>query len=78
VRPHDVTLAGGDHAAIRLSVEVVEAMGFEAYAHGRVGANPFVARLPAGQLPRGGDSLGFDVNASAVHLFDPDTGRGLA
>ena len=78
VRPHDVRRAAGE-GALRLAVEVVEAMGFEAYAHGRVGDAPFVARLEgdaqAGVRP--GDVLALDVVAEGVHLFDPASGAAL-
>ncbi len=77
VRPHDVTptARGG---AIELRVEVVEAMGFEAYAHGKVGDAPFVARLEGAQaLPKPGDALSLAVTPGAAHLFDPSSGAAL-
>jgi ABC-type sugar transport system ATPase subunit len=91
VRPHDMTRARGAEGAgyrdasperrpaIELRVEVVEAMGFEAYAHGTVGEGPFVARLEGaqGSLPRPGETLPLDVDPAAVHLFDAETGRTL-
>jgi ABC-type sugar transport system ATPase subunit len=91
IRPHDVTVHrsngstqsdrdGVQPAEIAVSVDVVEAMGFEAYAHGRVAGGAFVARLEARseQLPRRGETLVLSVQAAHVHLFDPDTGRSLA
>jgi sn-glycerol 3-phosphate transport system ATP-binding protein/multiple sugar transport system ATP-binding protein len=79
VRPHDVVLASEGAGAITLAVDVLEAMGFEAYAHGAVGGTPFVARLESdAKLPREGERVALDVPASAVHLFDPETGRTLA
>ena len=81
IRPHDVTLATGENAsAMRLAVDVVEAMGFEAYAHGTVGGVPFVARLEsdAKTLPREGEQVALSVAADAVHLFDAETGKSLA
>ncbi len=79
IRAHDVVPAKGARADVRLRVEVLEAMGFEAYAHGHVGDAPFVARLE-GDAARGitvGDELGLDVAAGSVHLFDRQTGRTL-
>jgi sn-glycerol 3-phosphate transport system ATP-binding protein/multiple sugar transport system ATP-binding protein len=79
VRPHDVRRAGGE-GALRLVVEVVEAMGFEAYAHGRIGGAPFIARLE-GDAQAGvhvGDTLALDVVAEGVHLFDATSGATLA
>jgi sn-glycerol 3-phosphate transport system ATP-binding protein/multiple sugar transport system ATP-binding protein len=91
IRPHDVTVHRSNGstqserdeaspAEITVSVDVVEAMGFEAYAHGRVAGGAFVARLEARseQLPRRGETLVLSVQAAHVHLFDPDTGRSLA
>ncbi len=79
VRPHDVRRAAGE-GALRLAVEVVEAMGFEAYAHGRVGETPFVARLEGDAQAglRAGDTLALDVEPAGVHLFDPTSGVALA
>jgi sn-glycerol 3-phosphate transport system ATP-binding protein/multiple sugar transport system ATP-binding protein len=78
VRPHDCAPAA-DEGGITLSVEVVEAMGFEAYAHGKVGGAPFVARLEGDQASRArpGDALALAVAADAIHLFDPETERAL-
>ena len=76
VRPHDVI--PDPDGAIDLHVEVVEPMGFEAYAHGTVGGVAFVARLEGGAaLPRPGERLPLRVAAAAVHLFDPTTERSL-
>jgi sn-glycerol 3-phosphate transport system ATP-binding protein/multiple sugar transport system ATP-binding protein len=78
IRPHDVRPAANG-GSILLDVDVVEAMGFEAYAHGHVGDTPFVARLE-GALARSvaaGDKLALDVAPGTVHLFDPETGRAL-
>jgi ABC-type sugar transport system ATPase subunit len=79
VRPHDVVPSANGHADITMRVEVIEAMGFEAYAHGRVGEHPFVARLE-GDRARGlgpGDMLALDIAAGTLHLFDPESERTL-
>ena len=80
IRPHDVLTSVGDEHTITLGVDVIEAMGFEAYAHGTVGKTGFVARLEADakSLPREGDRLTLRVSPDAVHLFDPESGRSLA
>ncbi len=76
-RPHDVVPAR-EGGAIDLRVEVVEAMGFEAYAHGKVGDVPFIARLDgSASLPKPGDTLPLTVPADALHVFDPTTGLAL-
>jgi len=71
IRPHDVEESG---EGIELEVEVVEAMGFETYAHGTVGGAPFIARLEHA-LPKPGDTLTLGV--SRVHVFDRETGRAI-
>jgi len=76
VRPHD--LVARPDGPLALHVEVVEPMGFEAFAHGLVGTEPFVARLDGHTtLPRPGDTLRFTVADGAVHTFDATTGRAL-
>jgi len=78
VRPHDVRLAAAQ-GALRFTVDVVEAMGFEAYAHGHIGGKPFVARLEGDAHTRvsSGDVLAFDVDPDGVHLFDPKSEAAL-
>jgi len=55
-------------------------MGFEAFAHGRVAGEPFVARLEAELAVRleVGEVLKLAVPPGAVHLFDVETERALA
>src|SRR5690606_25125663 len=75
VRPHDVT-AQSD-GPIELRVDVLEAMGFESFAHGRVGETSFVARLEPDHPARPGDTVRLDVAEGALHLFDPQSERAL-
>jgi hypothetical protein len=77
VRPHDVSPAETGDLALR--VEVVEPMGFEAYAHGTLGAQGFVARLDGGAaLPKVGDTLlAARRPPTRCTSFDPETGRAL-
>ncbi len=91
VRPQDVEYltdadaesAEGESgpAAGRLDfvVDVLEPMGFEAYAHGRVGDASFVARLEGDAVRdlSSGDAIRLRVAASRLHLFDPETERAL-
>jgi sn-glycerol 3-phosphate transport system ATP-binding protein/multiple sugar transport system ATP-binding protein len=78
IRPHDVRLAESedrsDRAALELEVRVVEAMGFETYAHGTVGGQAFVARLEGEQRPKAGETLRLHADPAALHCFDPETG----
>ncbi len=81
VRPHDLVVAGAQDAAATLKVELVEALGFEAFAYGwlRSSGPRIVARLDAADAKRvrAGAELPLRVEASRVHLFEPRTGRAL-
>jgi sn-glycerol 3-phosphate transport system ATP-binding protein/multiple sugar transport system ATP-binding protein len=82
VRPHDFTPArDGARVATKLNVEIVEALGFEAFAHGWIRASGalVVARLEAqdAKTVQMGDALPLAVAPGHVHLFDPSTGRSL-
>jgi len=81
VRPHDLVPARGEEAVETLNVEIVEALGFEAFAHGwlRASGPRVVARLEASDAKRvrSGDALPVAVDPARVHLFDPSTGRAL-
>ncbi len=76
VRPHDLELLEADsEPCISMRVDVVEAMGFEAYAHGRVAGESFVVRLE-GERAIGvdvGEVLNLGVADGAWHLFDVES-----
>ncbi|GAB4217171.1 MAG: sn-glycerol-3-phosphate import ATP-binding protein UgpC [Sandaracinaceae bacterium] len=81
VRPHDVRVV--PDGALRFAVDVVEAMGFEAYAHGSVRSESqtvpgtFIARLDgeAATRVRHGEILSLGVERA--HLFDAETERPI-
>jgi sn-glycerol 3-phosphate transport system ATP-binding protein/multiple sugar transport system ATP-binding protein len=80
VRPHDLRCdAIGDRPSVEMKVELVEALGFEAYAHGWVrAAGPrLVVRLDAS--PTRAVKVGSTLSLAAEnpHLFDPKTGLAL-
>jgi sn-glycerol 3-phosphate transport system ATP-binding protein/multiple sugar transport system ATP-binding protein len=77
IRPHDVRRERG--GGITFRVDVVEAMGFEAYAHGKVGDTPFVARLEGDDAARmaPGETLELAVSEAGVHVFDAETERAI-
>jgi sn-glycerol 3-phosphate transport system ATP-binding protein/multiple sugar transport system ATP-binding protein len=81
VRPHDVTLAS--EGALRLAVDVVEAMGFEAYAHGAIRsdaeASPgtFIARLDGEGAARVRSGEVLSLAVERAHLFDAETERAI-
>ena len=81
IRPHDLTPAASADAACTLKVELVEALGFEAFAHGwlRASGPRVIARIEAKELRhvRAGAELPLAALPEHVHLFDPETGRSL-
>jgi ABC-type sugar transport system ATPase subunit len=82
IRPHDLGLAkNGAPAVAELKVELVEALGSEAFAHGwlRASGPSVVARLDADDARsiRTGSVLQLAVSPSRVHLFDPKSGVAL-
>ncbi len=82
VRPHDfVPAVDGAPAVARLNVEIVEALGFEAFAHGwlRASGPRVIARLEAHDARRvkSGDAVPLTIDPARVHLFDPSTGLSL-
>ena len=92
VRPHDLGVRGQGETAYRgasagegpttpLKIELVEALGFEAYAHGwvRAAGPKIVLRLDgeAARAVRAGDTVPVGADPERVHLFDPKTGLSL-
>ncbi len=79
VRPHDIDI--GDGGAGSLHVEVVEALGFEAIAHGWLrSSGPQVAvRLDSDRAKniKGGAVVPLQVDPKKIHLFDAKTEQSL-
>ncbi len=83
IRPHDMFLAKGDAPKIAdLKVEIVEALGSEAFAHGWLTSSgpTVIARLDAADARsvRPGAVIPLGCAPTAVHLFDASTDRALA
>jgi ABC-type sugar transport system ATPase subunit len=83
IRPHDFTPARGEpcDVAATLQVELVEALGFEAFAHGWLTSSGprVIVRLEAADVKevKIGDALPLRVESAHVHLFDAVTGLAL-
>jgi ABC-type sugar transport system ATPase subunit len=79
LRAHDVRLSEG-RADLEMQVDVIEAMGAEAFAHGTVGGARFVTRLELAELSRvrAGASIPLSVLPDRVRLFDANTGKARA
>jgi multiple sugar transport system ATP-binding protein len=82
IRPHDLGLAkNGAPTVAELKVELVEALGSEAFAHGwlRAAGPSVVARLDAddARSVRPGSAINLAVAPARLHLFDPKSGLAL-
>jgi sn-glycerol 3-phosphate transport system ATP-binding protein/multiple sugar transport system ATP-binding protein len=82
LRPHDLGLAkNGARTVAELNVELVEALGSEAFAHGwlRAGGPSVVARLDAddARSVHAGVTIPLALSPARVHLFDPKSGLAL-
>ena len=82
IRPHDLSLAkNGSKAIATLEVELVEALGFEAFAHGKLtsGGPTVVARIDSddARSVKAGSKVPLAAHPSRIHLFDPKSGVAL-
>jgi sn-glycerol 3-phosphate transport system ATP-binding protein/multiple sugar transport system ATP-binding protein len=81
IRPHDMEITDAPHAGAFLQVELLEALGFEAFAYGHIaqGGSRFICRLDAhvARRCRSGETLPIGVDPTRVHLFDIHNGRAL-
>jgi ABC-type sugar transport system ATPase subunit len=82
IRPHDLFLAKNPAEKIaELKVEIVEALGSEAFAHGwlRSSGPTVIARLDAtdARTIKSGSVIPLGASPSAIHLFDTKTDRAL-
>jgi len=77
IRPEDIFLAPeqarGPTAPLRLTVEIVETLGHDAIAHGRVGDELVAASLDPHFTAEPGEPVDLHVGLDAVHLFDAAT-----
>jgi len=60
---------------LAVQVSLVEVVGPDALVHLRADGCALVARVPAEERPRAGDSVRVGVRRADVHLFDAETGR---
>jgi sn-glycerol 3-phosphate transport system ATP-binding protein len=90
VRPEHLAVTGTEEADFAINVELVETLGADILAHGRLmgaaaervageaGPGVVTARLPGTDAVAEGDSLNLRVAHGALHLFDPESGLRLA
>jgi ABC-type sugar transport system ATPase subunit len=74
VRPHDLRLATGE-ADLSFAVDVIEPLGFEAYAHGTIGQSRAIVRLESHELSRvtTGSTLALQIDREKLRVFAADT-----
>jgi sn-glycerol 3-phosphate transport system ATP-binding protein/multiple sugar transport system ATP-binding protein len=73
VRPHDLRV-DASQADLSFAVDVIEPLGFEAYAHGTIGGSRAVLRLEAHELAnvRPGNTLPLRIEPDKLRLFRGD------
>jgi multiple sugar transport system ATP-binding protein len=71
LRPQDLAIG---ERGLRGEVQVVEAMGWEAYLHVETAAGRLVVRVegPAASQVRSGEQVALAIDPAKVHLFGPD------
>jgi multiple sugar transport system ATP-binding protein len=74
IRPEDLHRvdagAAGQGTRLNATVELVEAIGNEAYLHARCGSWPLIARSTPSNLPSIGDRITLQADAARIHCFD--------
>jgi sn-glycerol 3-phosphate transport system ATP-binding protein len=77
IRPEHLA-AGGDGAALRVTVELAEMLGADTIIHGRLSDGSLLqARLPGAARAHPGEILALAVDPGLIHLFDRETGRRI-
>ena len=70
--------ADGASAPLEVEVDIVETLGHQSLAHGRLGPAPVVAILEPGAPAQAGSALQLHVPLAALHLFDAESSERLA
>jgi ABC-type sugar transport system ATPase subunit len=81
VRPEDVHRIDAFQTphSLQLSatVELVEAIGNEAFIHARIGSWPIIVRSTPTNLPEAGAQIALRVGPERLHFFDAASGARL-
>ncbi|UXN58793.1 ABC transporter ATP-binding protein [Phyllobacterium zundukense] len=79
IRPESLTMASSEDAglAIEAKVEVVELTGPELVVTSTIGSQRLTASLPPRSQMAVGASQRFNIDASALHIFDKATGKRI-
>jgi sn-glycerol 3-phosphate transport system ATP-binding protein len=77
LRPEDLSVAP-EGEGLPLTVEAVELLGADAYAHGTLpGGETLVVRIPGTMALSPGQRVGARPTPGTAHFFDPETGRRI-
>jgi multiple sugar transport system ATP-binding protein len=80
IRPEDLHRVDANAAwgtGLDVTVELVEAIGNEAYLHTRCGSWPLIVRTAPSNLPNIGDRIGLRADPQRMHFFDAADGKRL-
>ncbi|MBD9367927.1 sn-glycerol-3-phosphate ABC transporter ATP-binding protein UgpC [Xanthomonas sp. XNM01] len=78
VRPEHLLPTGEGDPGLDARVDVVEAVGSEAFLHLDAAGRALVSRLPPQALPAAGERVRLRVDPAHLHVFDPQNGERLA
>ena len=77
VRPEHFHLAPAGQENLQIRLEMIEALGADTLAYGRLGKNLIVVRLPEKFKPTIGDWLPLAINPAETHWFNAQTQQRL-
>lgn len=77
IRPEHIKLATQQAGGLPLRVETLEMLGADNLAHGNLGGQNMVVRLPHSERPVPGSTLWLHLPAESLHFFDTSTGQRL-
>lgn len=77
IRPEDIDIVSDDHNALSCEIELVEPIGSEMYIHLKAKEMSLVATVKSDYGVRPGQTLAVKLNATKIHLFDPESEQNL-
>ena len=78
IRPEHMTIsADGGADCLHLKIDVLEELGADTLAHGKIGDVDVVVRLPGQLSLEEGQRLALKPEAEQLHLFDAESGKRL-
>jgi multiple sugar transport system ATP-binding protein len=78
IRPQDFRMAKDDaEASLDSTIELIELLGAEAFAHGKIKDQPFVALTDPFLPLHIGDKINLSIRTDKVCVFHPDSGEAF-